>query len=235
MKTFLSRYYLLLIAVIVCFSVSLFGAETVYCLHGFMRKSSSMNKMAKAFEKEGYEACSWDYPSRERTVEQHAEVLIRDLQETARKHPGEAIHFVTHSLGGIIVRAVHNHPNCPEEAKMGRAVLLAPPNQGSCSGQFLSHIGLFHKIMGGKAGRQILFSENFDYVGEFPEEKEVLVISGTCGWNPVVGGKNDGKVGVKESCLNTPHKHKTHFSGHSWMMYSDTVIYNALLFIEKND
>ena len=86
-------------------------------------------------------------------------------------------------------------------------------------------------MLGAKAGRQILYSENFEYVGEFPEEKEVLVISGTFGWNPVVGEKNDGKVGVKESCLKTPHKHITHFSGHSWIMYSDCVIHNSKLFI----
>lgn len=230
----LKKRLLVLFAGVFCFSLSLSASETVYCLHGFMRKPSSMKKMAKTFEKEGYEVCNWGYPSREKMIEEHAEDLLVALKETAKNHPGEPIHFVTHSLGGIIVRAVHNHPECPEEAKNGRAVLLAPPNQGSRFGRFLGYTGPIQKMLGSKAGAQILENENFDYVGQFPEEKEVLVISGTYGWNPTVGEKNDGKVGVRECCLKTPHKHITHFSGHSWIMYSDTVIYNAKFFIGQS-
>ena len=90
------------------------------------------------------------------------------------------------------------------------------------------------KLLGPKAGQELLFNENFDHVGQFPETNEVLIISGTFGFNPFSKGKNDGKVGVKESCLETSHKHITHFSGHSWIMYSDTVIHNAKRFIQEN-
>jgi len=63
------------------------------------------------------------------------------------------------------------------------------------------------------------------------ESKEVLVIAGTYGFNPIVGQKNDGKLSVAETCLPTSHKHLTHFAGHSWIMYSDTVIHAAHTFI----
>lgn len=221
---------------LILLQISLFSSETVYCIHGFMRKPSSMKKMAKSFEKRDYAVVNWGYPSRQKTVEEHTDALVKDLQVTAQTHPGEPIHFVTHSLGGIILRAAHNHPDCPDEAKKGRAVLLAPPNQGARFGKFLGKMGLFRKILGDKAGSQILLNKNFSNVGEFPEEKEVLVISGTCGFNPIVREKNDGKVGVKESCLNTPHKHMTHLSGHSWIMYSSTIVQNAIFFIsDKNN
>ncbi len=212
--------------------IALSSAETVYCIHGFLRKPSSMNRMEKVFLKEGYEVEKWGYPSRAQTIQEHAEALVLDLQKTAENHPGEAIHFVTHSLGGIITRCAHNHPNFPDEAKKGRVVMIAPPNKGSKFGRFLGkHVGPVRKIVGQKAGKQILFSDHFNYVGEFPEGKEVLVISGTCGFNPTVGEPNDGKVGVSESCLNTPHKHITHFSGHSWIMSSKGVIKSAMVFI----
>ena len=190
-----------------------------------------MKKMARSFEKEGYQAIRWGYPSKGKFIHEHTEDLVQDLKKTAEKHPGEPIHFVTHSLGGIIVRAVHNHPECPDEAKMGRAVLLVPPNQGSSFGRFLGKSKPMRKLLGDRAGKQLMFCDNFDFIGQFPEEKQVLVISGTCGWNPIPGEKNDGKVGVKESCLKTPHKHMTHFSGHSWIMYSDTVISCSKRFI----
>ena len=99
-----------------------FSAETVYCIHGFLRKPSSMQKMAAVFKKEGYEVNDLGYPSREKSIQEHAEDLVVALQKTAEENPGELIHFVTHSLGGIILRAALNHPDCPEEAKKGRAV-----------------------------------------------------------------------------------------------------------------
>jgi triacylglycerol esterase/lipase EstA (alpha/beta hydrolase family) len=211
--------------------LSLVSQESVYCIHGFMRKPSSMQKMAKVFENEGYAVHNWGYPSREKTIEEHAEDLVIDLKATACRLPEEPIHFVTHSMGGIIVRAALNHPECPMEAKRGRAVLLAPPNQGSQFGRSLGKVPLFHKWMGNKAGKQLLTSKDFNYLGPFPETVKVLVISGTFGWNPLASEKNDGKVGFKEACLSTPHRHMSHFSGHSWIMYSDTVVYNALLHI----
>lgn len=208
-------------------------ADSVYCLHGFLRSSKSMEKMGHAFRQEGMIVYNWGYPSREKTIEEHAEDLVRNLRETASRHPGEAIHFATHSLGGIIVRAAHNHPDFPEEAKQGKAVLLAPPNQGSRFGRFLKYTPPISQMLGKKAGRELLTNQNFNHIGEFPEEKDVLVISGTYGWNPLAKGKNDGKVGVYECCLNTPHEHRTHFAGHSWIMKSDTVIEYSVDFITK--
>ncbi len=88
-------------------------------------------------------------------------------------------------------------------------------------------------ILGKNAGKELLTEQTFDHLGEFPAEKNVLVISGTYGWNPLVQGTNDGKVSVFECCLNTPHEHRTHFAGHSWIMKSDTVIQYSVDFITK--
>ncbi len=194
-----------------------------------------MNNIAKAFSKADYETYSWGYPSRKCTIEEHADHLVAALNTTAKKHPDESIHFVTHSLGGIILRCALNHPNCPEEAKKGRAVLLSPPNKGSSFGRFLNKIGPIRTLVGPKAGKQILTQKNFDHLGSFPEKMYVLIISGTFGWNPLIGEKNDGKVGISESCLSTAHQHITTFSGHSWIMFSSPVIYDALKFISQTD
>jgi len=107
------------------FTTALSASEAVCCIHGFMRSSASMEPMAKAFRREGYQASSWGYPSREKSLEEHAESLVKELQERAKQSPGRPIHFVTHSFGGIILRAALNHDQCPEEAKIGRAVLCS--------------------------------------------------------------------------------------------------------------
>lgn len=238
-RTFLLCWLLLAVCPLVCPAFS--KVETpkphasVYCLHGFLRSASSMEPMAQAFRRDGYRACSWGYPSRQGAIQDHAEALVQELQQTARCHPGEPIHFVTHSLGGIVLRAALNHPACPEEAKQGRAVLLSPPNQGTHFGRLLNHLSPLRSVMGDKAGKELFNQPNFDYLGQFPEAMEILVISGTFGWNPFVGGKNDGKVGVQESCLKTHHQHTTAFYGHSWIMYADRVIDTALDFIESDD
>lgn len=213
--------------------IFLSATESVYCLHGFMRSPKSMQPMAKAFQREGYEAYSWGYPSKDKTIEEHATSLVQELQATAKSNLNEPIHFVTHSLGGIIVRAALNHPDCPKEAKIGRAVLLGPPNQGSHFGGTVGKVKPVQKLLGENAGSELLMGEPFDYVGQFPESMDVLVISGTFGWNPFAGGFNDGLVGVKETSLKTPHKQIMVFSGHAWIMYSDTVINHAVKFISQ--
>lgn len=210
------------------------AAESVYCIHGFMRSSASMEPMAKAFRREGYEAHAWGYPSREMTLDQHAQTLVIELQKTAEQHPGEPIHFVTHSFGGIIVRAALNQPGCPDEAKKGRAVLLSPPNRGSHLAHTVNHLKPVRKIFGENAGKQLLESENFEAIGQFPQTMEILVISGTFGWNPLIKGLNDGVVAVKEAKLDTPHQQKTAFAGHAWIMYSDTIINYAIQFISAD-
>ncbi len=225
----------LMIGFLFCAPMSIKAQEPVYFIHGFLRSSSSLKKMAKTFQKQDYETHLWDYPSSSQTIEEHSQLLVTELQKCVQHHKGEPIHFVTHSLGGIILRAALNHPDCPEEAKIGRAVLLAPPNQGSSFARFLNRFKLIRKILGNKSGQQLLTTDTFDYLGQFPEKLDVLIISGAFGYNPIIKEKNDGKVGVSETIIKTPHKRITVSCGHSWIMCSSKVIKYSLDFVSKND
>jgi len=214
--------------ILLSFSLS---AETVYCIHGFMRKPESMHKMARSFRKLDYSVENWGYPSREQTIEEHGKALVLALKQTAKSSPGDPIHFVTHSMGGVILRVALNDPECPEEAKQGRAVLLAPPNGGSAFGRYLNRFSLMQKWLGPNAGQQLLTKECFHHLGSFPKSVDALVIAGTFGMNPLIEGKNDGKVAVTETCLETPHLHYKIFVGHARIMYHPEVIHAANLFI----
>lgn len=201
-------------------SLAIGQGETVVCVHGFMRKGGNMSAMVRAFEKEGCTVVNWTYPSREKTIEEHAEDLVKLLQEFDCP-----IYFVTHSMGGLIVRSALNHPDCPEGAKLGKAVLLAPPNQGSALARRLSRLGWIRKVLGEKSGKQLMTMRSFDCLGDFPDQMPVLVIA----------GKFDGKVSVEETCLRTPHFHESVPSPHFWIAHCPGAVKKAKRFILSQD
>lgn len=199
---------------------------TIVLVHGFMRSKLNMAAFRHTFKKEGYSVVNWCYPSKKYKIEDHADELVYKLQALAKEHPGKPISFVTHSMGGLIVRCALNHPQCPKEATMGRAVLVAPPNRGSICARKLHQIPPVRWLLGKYAGMQLMTTEKdgFDALGTFPKNMPVLVIAGSCGLNSWLGGSNDGKVLIKETHLTTDHYHLTHCSGHSWICYSPEVV-----------
>lgn len=217
------RKYLLLFLLLIQ-TISL-HAESVVCLHGFFRSYRCMIPLANVMRNEGLNVYLWDYPSRQKTIEEHAACLVEVLNAIAREFPGEPIHFVTHSLGGIIVRKAINHPDCPNEAKIGRAILLAPPNQGASLARRFQGCPMIRWIFGQYAGQELLnyTEKEMAELGEFPPSMEVVVVAGRKGnplLNRLMDGPNDGKVTVDETRLNTPHKHYVMNVSHSWIMTS---------------
>jgi len=201
--------------------------ETVVCIHGLLRTRMNMVPIARHLKKGGFRTVNWTYPSRKYPIHTHAEMLVNTLNSIAQENPGVPIHFATHSLGGIITRAALSHPNCPPEAKVGCAVLIAPPNRGSQTARSLYKNRLARKALGCHgAGHELMIQppEHFETIGTFPETKAILIISGTAGITPLLDGPNDGKVTVAESCLDTPHEHETFLAGHSWICYDPRVI-----------
>ncbi len=208
---------------------------TVIFVHGFMRTSKNMSVLAFSFKRDGWRVEKWSYPSRQKYIEEHAEDLVNRLNEISQQHPGKPISFVTHSMGGLVVRCALNHPECTNEAKMGRAVLIAPPNRGSLFARKLYNYKLSRKVLGNKSGKQLMTIplDGFDKLGNFPDHMPVLIISGTAGFNPMISDVNDGKVGLNETCLSTAHFHEKSFASHSWICHSPTVIKKAKEFLSN--
>lgn len=223
--------------VIVFMNFILFSEDKILVtLHGFMSNKTYMTLFEDEFKYDGWIVYPWSYPSEMKTIQEHGKSLITLLEFIVDKHPNQKINFITHSMGGLVLRSAINEPECPNEAKMGQAVLVAPPNQGTAYGRFLNKFKFFKEIAGDYAGRQLLTTEKggFESLGQFPESMKILVIAGTCGFNPVILDFNDGKVGVEETKLSTPHEHITVFAGHSWISQSPLTVELAKAFFYRN-
>jgi len=178
--------------------ISMQRKDTVVLLHGLGRTGRSMKKTAQALGEEGFVPVVVDYPSRKRSIEYLADEVLQEVLDSLRQGPRPRIHFVTHSMGGIIVRYYLKHHQLEE---LGRVVMLSPPNQGSELVDLLKDHPVF-KILHGPAGQQLGTADRFlKSLGHV--RFELGVIAGQTTGDPVasriIPGPNDGKVGVERT------------------------------------
>ena len=108
-------------------------SDPVLLLHGLGRTGLSMLPMARALRRAGFEPHVVDYPSRKHAIDPLVERVVVPEVDALLDGGAERIHFVTHSLGGVLVRAFaagrqdDGRPLPPGS----RAVMLAPPHAGS--------------------------------------------------------------------------------------------------------
>ena len=172
----------------------------VILLHGLCRSSRSMEPMARELTRAGYQVWNVDYPSRTASIEQLAESAVGPAVARCESS-GAKINFVTHSLGGILVREYLAHHSIPN---LGRVVMLGPPNQGSEVVDKLGGWWLFKKI-NGPAGNELGTDKNSVPNRLGPANFCAGVIAGNRSINWInsllIPGPDDGKVSVERTKL----------------------------------
>jgi len=175
------------------------GVEDVVLLHGLGRTDRAMQPLADALTRAGFRVHNLAYPS---LAEEPAElVAIAAQQIDACCAQAERLHFVTHSLGGLIARAVLAQAPRPN---LGRVVMLAPPNSGS------EYADLVRATSVGSAERipaiAALGTDPASFARSLPPPSyPVGVIAGTRTVNPLdpllLAGPGDGAVSVASAQL----------------------------------
>lgn len=178
-------------------------SENVILLHGLCGTTHSMTKIQRALKEAGYTVWNVDYPSRTALIPKLADDAIGRALAECRQNGATKIDFVTHSMGGILVRSYLAHHSVPE---LGRVVMLAPPNQGSEIVDKLGGLGLFKWIYG-PAGNELgtdrdslpnqLGPANFP-VGIIAGDRSIDWISSLF----FIPGPDDGRVSVKRAKLD---------------------------------
>lgn len=203
--------------------------ETVVLLHGLGRSSFSMKQLASSLEDAGYATVNIDYPSTRLEAEDLGGMLEQQLAVCCLE--AERVHFVTHSLGGIVVRAYlaeHSLPN------LGRVVMLAPPNQGSEWVDALRDVAVFEWIMGPTAVELGTDPESLPNRLP-PADYPVGIIAGNQVVNPLgaelIPGDDDGTVSVEHTRLEGMTDFIELPASHTFIMYSDEVARQVLAFL----
>jgi len=209
--------------------------ECVALLHGLARSSTSMIRLEARLERAGFEVVNLSYPSRDLPVQQLADSVVGDAITACEEFSPEKIHFVTHSLGGILVRFYFLNDL---HEKLGRVVMLGPPNQGSAVVDLLDKVPGFD-LLNGPAGSQLGTTN-----GSMPRflgtvNFELGIIAGNQSINPfyslMIPGPDDGKVSVDSTRIEGINQHLVMPVTHTWMMFNADVIEQVIHFLNTGD
>ncbi len=206
-------------------------SERVVLLHGLGRSKKAMLLLEYRLIKAGFEVHNIGYPSREEGPDALLQ-LVGEQVEACCTGDGRVVHFVAHSLGGLIVRAyLDQRPSL----RLGRAVLLGTPNQGSRLVDRFGDLQLFELLAGPTA--KVLGTD----ASSFPRQiglpyYPIGIIAGSRTLNPLsdklLAGESDGAVALENTKLEGMTDFLIVDTGHTFMRYSAEVAAEVIHFLQ---
>ena len=204
--------------------------EIIVLLHGLGRSNTSMWLLASRLEDAGYFVQRVEYSSLHQKPDEILKDISSQINQCCQNHT-QSVHFVGHSLGGLMVRAyLQNY----KVDKLGRVVLLGTPNKGNEAVDHFSNSWLMDIL--GPTAKALGTDDN-----SFPKSLEapyypVGIIAGEIKSklnDPVIPGKDDGLVSVEATKIDTMTDFIIIQTGLSMMRYNGEVADQTIEFIKN--
>lgn len=202
---------------------------TVVLVHGLWMSGFELRVLKHRIEADGrFRAVAFSYPSLSGSMNDH----VRGLVDFAQTQKVDQLHFVGHSLGGLVIlRALQLTDDLPP----GRAVLLGTPFQGSKAAQGVARVLPFGKaLLGAAVNAECIDCQPNEWCGH----REVGVIAGSMGLGlgrlfADLNADHDGTVLVEETKLPGAKDHIILSTSHTGMLFSAEVAEQSAAFLHE--
>lgn len=206
--------------------------ECVILIHGLGRSSFSLKLLEGYLKGEGYKTVSLDYSVTQSIEEVAEEQVAAAVAQCRAQYKADQIHFVTHSLGGIIVRYFLQKHELPSGSRL---VMLAPPNQGSELADILNRLSV-SRIAPIPAWRELGTGPKSLPNQLKPIAIKVGVIAGNRSLNPLfsalIPGPDDGKVSLARTTLPEMADFLVVPSSHPYLLWRFETILQTAYFLK---
>lgn len=204
--------------------------ETIVLVHGLWMTGMESGLLRNRLQDEyGFATRQYSY----HTVQIGLEDNMRLLHEFLADVPGETLHIVGHSLGGVLaLNMLDRYP----EARPGRVVCLGSPLRGSLTARAMAGLPFGEELLGATMREAVLSGGLTEYAGP----REVGVIAGTLsvGLGLVIENlpsPNDGTVAVTETQLPGIKDHIEVAVSHTGLLVSPLVASQAAYFLRHGE
>lgn len=202
----------------------------VVLLHGIARSSASLKRLERALRAAGFATLNIDYASRSKPIAALADDIHSVITRFAERNA--PLHFVAHSMGGLVTRA---YIAKYRPARLAGVVMLGTPNGGSEVADFLSGSRLYRALYG-PAGLE-LTTMPATRLNTLPAVNyPVGVIAGNRFVDPVAGlfvlpKPNDGRVSVQSAMLAGMADHIVIKASHTGLPRHTVAIEQTIAFL----
>ena len=165
--------------------------KAVFLIHGWGVRAVSMNDLAYALANLDFTVFNYDYPTAERNIKEHSQIFLDLYRRTLRReHITRKVYFLTHSMGGILLRSAMAKMSEAECRKIEAIVMLGPPNQGSV----LASLGRNGLVRSFNASLADMTTDRNSFVRNIPPPPFLPPVG-------IIAGRFDGKVALRNTAL----------------------------------